>query len=264
MSDDSQITTPPALQFDRAVFDQDITPALSCQLCQTPIASAYFEVNGQPTCPACRDQLVASVGVDPGMRGVFAAVMAGIGAAVAGALLYYAVLAITGYEVGLIAVVVGLMVGHAVKWGSGGRGGRRYQILAVTLTYLAIISTYVPFVFAGIDQAQSQAQESTLGDPPAAGAPVDGAADAMAVPADSTQEAPPPSSPGELAIAVAIMVGLLLALPFLAGLGNVIGWLIIGFALWEAWKANRPVSLEVNGPFQVAAGTPMPPVPATS
>ena len=40
----------------------------------------------------------------------------------------------------LIAIVVGLFVGRAVRWGSGGRGGRLYQGLAVVLTYLAIVS----------------------------------------------------------------------------------------------------------------------------
>ena len=41
------------------------------------------------------------------------------------------------------------------------------------------------------------------------------------------------------------------ALPFLAGFENIIGLLIIGFALWEAWKINRKVELAVVGPFQV-------------
>ncbi len=39
--------------------------------------------------------------------------------------------ALTGYEFGLIAVLVGLAVGIAVRKGSSGRGGWRYQVLAM-------------------------------------------------------------------------------------------------------------------------------------
>lgn len=267
-TDRSTLPQTPDLQFERAVFDQETPAGLICRMCQSPVASTYFDVNGQPTCPTCRDQLVASVRVDRGLRGTLTAAMAGLGAAVAGALLYYAVVAITGYEIGLIAVVVGFMVGSAVKWGSGGSGGRRFQIMAVTLTYLAVISTYVPFVFASLEQAQSGTQVAT---PAAAGDQQPPATSAAATPVAQPDQASAtlpssqsaddvPATGGEIAMAVALAIGVLLALPFLAGFGNVIGWVIIGIALWEAWKVNRPVSLEIKGPFQVAAAPP-PPVP---
>src|SRR2546422_2854982 len=57
-----------------------------------------------------------------------------------GAGLYFGIEAATGYELGLVAVVVGLMVGGAVRKGSNGRGGWRYQALAMFLTYCAVRS----------------------------------------------------------------------------------------------------------------------------
>jgi len=42
------------------------------------------------------------------------------------------------------------------------------------------------------------------------------------------------------------------AAPFFGGAGNIIGLLIIGFGLWEAWKTNRRVDLVINGPYSVA------------
>jgi hypothetical protein len=55
---------------------------------------------------------------------------------------------------------------------------------------------------------------------------------------------------------VGLLLALSLAAPFLGGFQNVIGILIIGFALWEAWKMNRHVPLIVEGPYRV--GTPPP------
>jgi hypothetical protein len=62
----------------------------------------------------------------------------GLGAAIVGAIIYFAVLKITGLELSLITILIGFMVGTAVMKGSQSRGGRRYQVIAVVLTYLAI------------------------------------------------------------------------------------------------------------------------------
>jgi hypothetical protein len=270
MSIDQPPPLPTDLQFDRAVFDGNAPPALACRLCEQPISGSYYDVNGQPTCESCRDTLVASLGVDGGLRGVVTALASGVGAGVAGALLYYAVLALTGYEIGLIAVAVGLMVGHAVKWGASGRGGRRFQVMAVAITYVAIVSTYVPFILASIDEgAQTSAAQASVA--PAAGAspPTAPAVSPQALaPAPAVTQVAPETPPTlrEFVIGLAMLSGLLLALPFLGGFQNIMGLLIIGFALWEAWKVNRRVVLSVSGPFVAGTQTPSAdaPVPVPS
>ena len=42
-----------------------------------------------------------------------------------------------------------------------------------------------------------------------------------------------------------------LVVPFLGGSKNAIGLLIIGFALWEAWKFNARRPLPITGPYYV-------------
>ena len=42
-----------------------------------------------------------------------------------------------------------------------------------------------------------------------------------------------------------------LALPFLAGLDNLMGIVIIGIGLYEAWKVNRAAPFSISGPFMV-------------
>lgn len=51
------------------------------------------------------------------------------------------------------------------------------------------------------------------------------------------------------------------ALPFMGGAQNIIGWLIIGFGVWQAWKMNAPLQVEITGPH--AIGTGPQPAPAT-
>ncbi len=53
---------------------------------------------------------------------------------------------ISGYQLSIIAIAVGFLVGRAVRWATGGRGGVIYQVLAVCLTYAAIAFSWVPFL----------------------------------------------------------------------------------------------------------------------
>ncbi|HEX3997970.1 MAG TPA: hypothetical protein VHX65_05415 [Pirellulales bacterium] len=42
-----------------------------------------------------------------------------------------------------------------------------------------------------------------------------------------------------------------LAAPFLPGAQNMIGILIIGIAMWEAWKFTKARALPIHGPYQL-------------
>ena len=58
---------------------------------------------------------------------------------------------------------------------------------------------------------------------------------------------PSPEQIGRIAL-------LMYTLPFLGGFENVIGWLIIGFGMWQAWQQNRPSALTVTGPHALGTG----------
>jgi hypothetical protein len=247
------------MQFDRADFGGGQPANPTCVACQQPVTDRYFDVNGQMTCPTCRESIANTLEKNPGWTAPFIALGAGLGGGLVGALLYYAVLKLTGYEIGLIAIVVGLIVGRAVRWGSGGRGGRGYQVMAVAITYIAIVSTYVPFIIEAVRTSQAQQQAT-----PVEGAPSPGTASPVTPATPSSRLQPTPAAAANSAgqseevtlggalFALGLLFLILLASPFLAGFQNVIGWLIIGFALWEAWKANRRVALSIAGPFALA------------
>jgi hypothetical protein len=172
----------------------------------------------------------------------------GLGGAIVGAGIYYAILAATGYEIGLVAIAVGWLVGRGVQKGSNGIGGWAYQALAVGLTYLAIVSTYVPFI---LKEATAD-EPKTIAAAPAPAAPTD-SVPVQVTPA-TTDSANATISAGELAVGVVALLALAAAAPFLAGFENVLGILIIGFALYQAWQMNRRVPMTINGPYAVGRG----------
>ena len=145
-----------ALQFDRAEYQEPESGPLQCGSCQTPLYSSYYELNGLPCCERCRYEAEANFRPSPGLGGFLKAAGAGLGAGLEGAGIYYAILAAPGSEFGLIAILGGAMVGGAVRWGCGGFGGWKYQSLAIVLTYMAIVSTYVPLIVAEMQNAASE------------------------------------------------------------------------------------------------------------
>lgn len=241
------------LQFNRAEYSE-VQEGTRCGVCQEAVAGRYYLANGQTLCERCSQQIGAFQSSRLGASGVLRAVAAGVGAAIGGAILYYIVLALTGYEIGLIAIVVGFMVGRAVRWGSGGLGGALCQAIAVVLTYVAIVSTYVPFIVRGIREGQESQQTQET----AAASPASPREDApLASPDAGVAEAAPTA--GRFAIALGAFALFVLLSPFLAGFQNIIGWLIIGFALYEAWRVNRRVLLEITGPYELARHAPSAP-----
>src|SRR4051812_42657553 len=153
MSADDPHAAGEGLQFDRVVGDAPVAvpqgggqPAVTCTSCSKPISSDYYHVNGRVTCQSCRNAIEMAVATPEGAGPFIRAAGLGLGAAIAGAALYYGVIALANLEIGIIAIAIGYMVGWAVMKGAGGVGGRRYQVLAMVLTYWAVGLAYAPLI----------------------------------------------------------------------------------------------------------------------
>ncbi len=237
------------LQFDRAQFDGDASKP-GCAVCHTPLHGSYFEVNGHTVCEACCYKLREAEPTGSRAGRALRAIAGGVGAGLAGAILYWLILALTGYEFSLIAIVVGYGVGRAVRWGSGGRGGRAYQALAVALTYLAIVSAYVPLMVTEIITQKSTAQVEVAA-PEGAVVPASASSEPSNV--QPSAENGKPGNIGGLLIGLGFLLLLACAAPFMAGVQNIIGLVIIGIGMYQAWKLTRRVSLVITGPHTLAA-----------
>jgi hypothetical protein len=261
--------SPIRLRFDKAEFDEEASAAgLSCDFCHRNVVDSYYEVNGKTACASCRRQAERLRGQGFTLGKGLRALIGGSAGGAVGALIYYAVAALFHVEIGIIAIAVGLFVGFGVRWGSGGVGGRGYQILAVAITYAAIVSTYVPFIIEGFREQEKARETAKTSSAPAAGVAGSESGTAPATPPAPATEAETadvqaspgePMSPGAFVLALGLLVLFFLAAPFLAGIQNAIGIFIIGIGLYEAWKVNRRTPVAIEGPFHVGSA----PSPAT-
>lgn len=242
------------LQFDHADFGAVAAPA--CARCRAPLSRTYFEIDGATGCEACARAVQLAANASLTLPALLRAFVFGAGAALAGALLWFAVAKLTGFEVGLIAIVIGMMVGRAVLSGSRGRGGALLQVMAVLLTYASITLSYVPDVMQLIINGDPSEQASVA-------APGDAAMEEAAPPAEAVtataveEEAPPTVAQGVVALSMFFVIcfAIAAAAPFLAGAENIIGILIIGVGLFEAWRITRRTTPAVVGPLDLRTPT---------
>jgi hypothetical protein len=273
------------LQFDREEPSAPATETaasdgpLTCAACNAPIRAYYYHVNGSTACASCKGALERSVGLGAGAAGsrTGRALLFGLGAAVAGAAIYYAVIALTGWEIGLVAILIGFMVGKAVRSGAAGRGGRKYQVMAAALTYFAVGLAYAPLTLKEMLSAGTAGDSAIVLDDStdAAASTQDDSAGALAATADADSiagasdgaEADDASAAymgtGGIFLAIGMTFLFVFALPVLIVFGSLpsglISGVIIGFGCWQAWQMTGAPQLSITGPHRI--GDP-PPVPA--
>jgi hypothetical protein len=115
----------------------------ACAACGRAVGDPHYRINGRPVCAACTERVQRQVPVDSHER-FLRALLFGVGGAIAGFALYVIFAIATGLVVGWVSLAVGYLVGKAMSTGSGGVGGRRYQIAALALTYAAVSLSAVP------------------------------------------------------------------------------------------------------------------------
>lgn len=154
-------------QFATAEFAPN-GPAMTCAACKRPIDGQYFQVNRAPVCAECAKKIQAQIPKDSHAAFV-RAILFGIGGALLGFALYVSFALATGLVIGFVSLAVGFIVGKAMNLGSRGAGGRRYQLVAVLLTYLAVSLSAVPIAIHQMrqhhqaHQAQVQSSAAAVG-----------------------------------------------------------------------------------------------------
>jgi hypothetical protein len=234
----------PTPQFGTAEYG--VTPGSDhCQFCHQPLAGSYYSVRGKAACPACAET-ARQKGLNDSHSAYVRGILFGVGAAVAG-LIGYAVISIVlqGWVISYMSFGVGWLVGVAMMKGSGGVGGRRYQIAAVLLTYAAVSIAAIPIwiYFARQEQprhaqhqkVQQEQQQDDASDP----------------------QQSPDSKAARPQLSLGAWLGRLalygLASPFLELQGNafwgLMGLVILFVGMKIAWKITAGRPMEISGPF---------------
>src|SRR5262249_21022939 len=187
------------LQFQKAEF---VSPRQQfvCDFCRTVIADTYYHVGGAVTCPSCAQPRLLIQGRPEGRGTFLKAALFGAGAAFAGSILYFLV-SLTGFQFSIIAIVVGVMVGKAIRYVTRGRSSLRYRLLAVFLTYAAITTSSLPSMIAAAGKRKHNAATESASAAPAS------------APAPATK---PILTPLRLVRALVIVLAFTLVLPFFA------------------------------------------------
>jgi hypothetical protein len=233
---------------------------MACGNCRGALVNQYFQANGILVCERCiggLQQWMNGTGTSAGR--FFKAVLFGLGAALLGALGYGLWMGTTNSEFALVTIAIGWLVGKAVRRGSGNRGGWRYGLLAVVLTYLAIS---LSFLGVGISQMRSEGPSATsaTGIAKKANEAVGASTSSSGTKAETasleTPAAAKAGQPSGFLVAVLTLAAFAISMPVLSASESILSLVITGFGLWQAWSVNRAVKLQVTGPHPVGGTLP--------
>ena len=149
------VTTPPAViaavpQFATAEYAH-IPSSQRCEACGNFLGAEYYRLQNRMICSNCAARIQSGHPADS--HAAFTrALLLGIGAAIVGLVVYATFTIVTHIYLGYLALGVGWFIAKAMLKGSGGLGGRHYQIAAVALTYAAISLAEIPILISHILQ----------------------------------------------------------------------------------------------------------------
>lgn len=237
------------LRFDRAE-PAAAGAAAACSACGRPFGAEYFLLNGAVACGACCAAVEQALRRRAGAGLFFKALLFGCVAALVCAIGWALIRHLTGYELGIVAVVVGVAVGGAVRKGSGGRGGVAFQLIAVLLTYGTVSASLVPDLFAAMARiGEERAAVGGAPDPDLPAAASEPASSPATAPAEDGRD--DPITAAEVALALAALGFLILSMPVLLAIESPLFGLIMAFSLFEAWRVNRRARPQISGPYAI-------------
>jgi predicted lipid-binding transport protein (Tim44 family) len=234
----------------------------ACKSCKQAIAGQYFRVNGSLACARCVDQLKNQIPKDT--HALFVRGLAfGFGGAILGLILYSGFTIITGIVIGYVSLAVGWIIAKAIKIGSRGIGGRRYQVAAAAFTYAAVSMAAIPIYFSQVNKEEKKPAQ-TQPAPSANPGPATPTQDSPSVTSNTPSQPASADKPAQSllqALGVLVLIGL--ASPFLelqSPVHGAIGLVILFVGMNIAWRLAAGPKIEILGPFAVGvpASQPVP------
>ncbi|HTM43914.1 MAG TPA: hypothetical protein VL137_03110 [Polyangiaceae bacterium] len=229
------------LSFDKASYSTNKDEGPPCANCNGPLGEQYWHWQTKTVCEKCKRLLTETLDASQSKKAFGRAVLLGGATAFACGIAYAIFVGVTNYQLAIVTIGIAFLIAKVIRRCSLGIGGRKFQILAVALTYLASAMGYAPAVLSAMkDGAKQESAEH---------ATASGAAGQV------DDEKSGKASVAELATGIVYIFGVIMAAPFLVASQAPIGLLIVGFALWEAWKLSRGLPIALDGPYRAAPAT---------
>lgn len=245
MSPNPEQPPPPASAHEELQFHtaETVDTRPKCGACSAVLDATFYQIEGVNVCAGCADARRAYQELPDSGAKFGKALLYGSGAAALGWAGWSAVEIATGFQIGLLAIGVGWLVGTAIRKGTDGHTSRKYQIMAVVLTYLAISMSFVPILIADLVKKGDPAKQAEA-------AKNDGAKQKAVPEVVAEPEGPPPS----LFVSLVFLFGLALASPLLSAFYGfpmgLISLFILYLALRQAWALTAPDDALITGPFE--------------
>ena len=259
----------------------DAAKFMSCSECRAQMRDRYFALNERPICLKCRPKYALRISRAEGPGATLRVGTQGLLVAVVGVIALVAAGMVWPSARILLLIPIGYFIGKRMMSSLGGYSNRRYQYIAVALTYVCFL---IGFTASAVSEerdarnrrteirAKMQGTMATQGDAlreemAALNAQVGGPADPLSgeISPPEEQAAPPETGPPADNTGSGTGLVLLLFSPVLAMMQfgimfSAVGLLVLGYAIYQAWKQTDPqgMALELTGPFRVGQG----PIPA--
>ncbi len=181
----------------------------ACALCAAPLTEQYWSAGNAMVCGGCAEAVRSGPPKAGGLVRALKAGASGVAFGLVGTAIYAAIIQFAEYELALLTIFIGWLVGQGVRRGADGRGGLGYQTMAAVLTYVMCMLSYAPALYVG----------ATSG---------------------------PEALPAPAALLFAPLLSL--ALPFFGDM-NIISVLILAFGVYQGFRVPAVAKVTVDGPF---------------
>ncbi|MFL5545253.1 MAG: hypothetical protein ACJ792_11130 [Gemmatimonadaceae bacterium] len=258
------------------------SPALymSCSECRAPMREKYFSMNERPICAKCCPKYARQIKRTDGAGAIWRVGLQGALVAVVGVFALVVVIKFVPPARIFVVIPIGYYIGKRMMASLDGYSTRRYQYLAVTLTYLCFLIGFAIPTIGAEQAARSRRAENRAKMKGTLATESDAIRDEVAtLNAQHGNSADPvsggglgsenqPAAAGTAAkdgIGPGLAIVLLLFSPVFAMMqfgmtASAMGVMALGYALYQAWKQTdgQGMVLELRGPFRVGQG----PIPA--
>ena len=250
-----------------------------CSDCREALRQTYFALNERPICARCKPAYAEKIRRTDGPGAMVRVGLQGGIVAVVGVIVLIALISMFPPFRILPLIPIGYLVGTRMMKALDGYSARRYQYLAVGMTYLCFLIGFA--VPAGFEEAKARerreavrakmqntvaTQTDALRDEMAQVGALPGSAEAAASSDGDGEEREQPATAQpagmeNLGPGPGLALVLFLLLPFIAvvqlGMSfSIVGMMSLGYALYQAWNQTdgQGMHLQLRGPFRVGQG----------